>query len=148
MKHLPNHVAVWMDHHMAHLIYPKGKETYAVESTESPHDKHPRIEGKGNDDMSYRTTAGTYAANNEYKKHQIEQNELNEYYKTLRAVVANYDEILVFGPTTAGNELFNELLKDKALDGKRLWLEKTDKLTERQMIAYVRDYFAKEVVLK
>jgi hypothetical protein len=140
-----------MDHSSAHFIYPKGDGTYAMETMLSPHDRHPRIDGKGNDDMSYRTglSGNTYpnGSNNEYRKHQIENEELKAYYKELKAVLAKYDEILVFGPTTAGNELFNLFLQDKQFDSKRLWLEKADKMTENQLLAYVREYYQKDVVL-
>jgi hypothetical protein len=148
MKHSTNHVGVWLDHHLAHFIYPKGNGKYAIETMESPHDRHPREEGKGSDDSSYRTFLGNRASNNEYRKHNIENDQLHDYYRELKTVLDKYDEVLVFGPTTAGNELFNLMLTDKGYDGKKLWLEKTDKMTENQLKAYVKEYFTKEMVLK
>jgi type IV secretory pathway VirD2 relaxase len=130
MKHYSNHIAVWMDHHQAHLVYQKNKDEYAVETMESNHDLHPRIDGED-------ATIST----GEYKKHNVEKNQLHEYYQELKKVLGKYDEILLFGPTTAKDELFNLLFEDKSFNGKRITTEHSDKMTEHQMIAYAKEYF-------
>jgi hypothetical protein len=142
MNHNSNHIGVWMDHHIAHLIYPKGKDQYAIESVESAHDIHPRIDGQGADGIN----VGKYrASNNEFAKHNREQNELHDYYHMLKKVLEKYDEILLFGPTTAKDEFFNFLFEDKSFNGKKISIENSDKMSENQMMSFVKDYFAEEV---
>ncbi|HET6990010.1 MAG TPA: hypothetical protein VFJ43_01750 [Bacteroidia bacterium] len=142
MKHYPNHIAVWMDHHQAHLIYPKGKDEYAVETIESDHDLHPRVDGE----KGTGATFGKYReSNGEYKKHNIEHNQLHDYYQALKKVLGKYDEILLFGPTSAKEEFFNLLFADKAFNGKRISTESSDKMTEHQLIAFAKEYYAEEV---
>ncbi len=143
MKHFKNHIAVWMDHHQAHLIYSKGKDEFAIESIVSAHDTHPRIDGE---EATGATFGKNRESNNEYRKHNIDHNQLQEYYKVLQKVLLKYDEILLFGPTTAKEEFFNILFADKSFSGKRISMEAADKMTENQMIAYVKEYF--EGVLK
>ncbi len=148
MKHYPNHVGVWLDHHQAHLVYPKGKDEYAVETLVSPHDNHPRFEGETSTDTSFGSfgrTSPAMGSNNEHNKHNREQKELHDYYRMLQKVLAQYDEILLFGPTTAKEELYNILFDDKAFNGKRILVEKSDKMTGNQLLAFVKDYFSEQV---
>ncbi len=145
MKHYPNHVGVWLDHHQAHLVYPKGKDEYAVETLVSPHDNHPRYDGETSTDTTFGRTFAAWGSNNEHNKHQREQKELHDYYRMLQKVLAQYDEILLFGPTTAKEELYNILFDDKAFNGKRISVEKSDKMTGNQLLAYVREYFSEQV---
>lgn len=143
MKHYQNHIAVWMDHSIAKLIYPKGNENYAVENLISPHDIHPREDGQGPD----HTSLGNYReSNNEYSRNHKEMEELHEFYHALRKVLGKYDEILLFGPTKAKEEFLNIILNDKSFNGKRISIENSDKLSDHQLISYVKKYFSSETV--
>ena len=134
------HVGVWMDHHSARFIYPGHNKEYAIETMESPHDIHPREDGQIGDGSTF----GRYrASNNEYHKHNTEANELHDYYGELKKVLQPYDSILIFGPTTAGQELFNLIYEDKSFEGKHIFIEKTDKLSDNQLKSFVREYFEK-----
>ncbi len=63
------------------------------------------------------------------------------YYKKISAVILNYDEVILFGPTNAKNELLN-LLKDEHLFDKiRIEAKDSDNMTENQMQAFVREFF-------
>ncbi|MCX6311926.1 MAG: hypothetical protein NT084_09875 [Bacteroidetes bacterium] len=142
MKHFTNHIAVWMDHHQAHLIYLKTKDEYSIESLESTYDARPRIDGE----EATGVIIGKYrATNNEYKKHNIENNHLQEFYDALRKTLQKYDEILLFGPTTAKVEFFNILFDDKSFSGKRISMESADKMTAPQMIAFAKSFYSEEV---
>lgn len=143
MRPYTNHVGVWMDHHQAHLIYQKSKGEYEIESMESSHDLHPREDGQ---EATGATFGKNRESNNEYKKHNVEKNQLHEYYKTLKKVLEKYDEILLFGPTTAKEEFFNILFEDKAFNGKKIATEGADKMTKNQMIAFTKKYFENTLV--
>ena len=143
MRHYNNHIGVWMDHHIAHLIYPKGKDQYSVESLESNHDVHPRIDGQGADGATF---GKNRESNNEFGKHHRAQNEMREYFQALKKVLRKYDEILLFGPTKAKDEFFNSLFDDKSFNGKLIQVENSDKMDEDHLIAFVKDFFTDEKV--
>ena len=44
--------------------------------------------------------------------HQKEQHEHRDYYKKIGEAIRNYQDVLLFGPTTAKTELFNMLKAD------------------------------------
>jgi hypothetical protein len=139
MSSYTNHIGVWMDHHSAHLVYQKSKHVYEVETLESLADKHPREDGQSGDGANF----GEHrSSNNEYSKHNKEQQDTKHYFASLAKVLAPYDDILLFGPTEAKKEFFNYLFEDKSFSGKSIMVENSDKLTPNQLIALVRDYFA------
>ncbi len=73
--------------------------------------------------------------------HNKEKSMQLAYYKKISAVILNYDEVILFGPTKAKNELLN-LLKDEHLFDKiRIEAKDSDNMTESQMQAFVREYF-------
>lgn len=136
-------LGVWLDHGKAHLIdYHNGKAKM-METIDSPYETQKRIEGEENDKTRF-TTNPEHASNNEYRKHNIEQNELNEYFKLMEGKISSYQDILIFGPGTAKEKFRNRLRDNKAFDNKWLSIQTSDKLTENQLIAFVRDFFDKE----
>lgn len=139
MNNRNNHIGVWMDHHAAHLVYQEENNAYRVEILESPVDKHPRVEGEGSDTASF---GKNRISNNEYGKNNKEQEQLNQYFALLKKTLEKYDDILLTGPTNAKKEFFNFLYTEKSFDGKTILVENADKMTENQLIAFVKDYFA------
>ena len=77
--------------------------------------------------------------------HNKENHKQADYYKKLAETILNYEEILLFGPTEAKTELHNIIKADHRFDKIKIKLEQTDKLTENQQHAYVKDHFAKPV---
>jgi hypothetical protein len=73
--------------------------------------------------------------------HTKEQHQQSGYYKKLSDAVRNYNEVLLFGPTDAKNELLNLLKSDHLFDGIKIELKNSDKLTKNQMHVFVREYF-------
>lgn len=80
--------------------------------------------------------------NGEKHMHNKEQQLQNEYYKKLGDIIANNDEVLLFGPTNAKTELFNILRKDNRFNNIKIEVKQTDKMTPNQKLAFVRDYFS------
>ena len=66
------------------------------------------------------------------------------YYLELCDIIKNYNEVVLFGPNNAKNELFNLLEFDHNFDSIKIHNENTDKLTEIQMHEYVKMYFKQE----
>ncbi len=79
----------------------------------------------------------------EYLMHNKEQHLQAEYYKKLGEVIKNYDEVLLFGPTTAKEELLNSLKNDHLFSKIHIEAKNTDKMTEPEQHTFVKNYFAK-----
>lgn len=73
--------------------------------------------------------------------HHKEQNLHNGFYKELSAVIRDYGDVLLFGPTEAKQELFNFLKKDQHFSKIKIEVQQADKMTENQEHAFVRKYF-------
>ena len=138
-------VGVWIDHSKAHLIGFKSGQARLLETVDSPFESVKRIEGEGRDMARFSPNPEHYS-NNEYKKHHIAQHEINEYLRMMEEKLVNFEDILLFGPGTMKERMKNRLREKKAFDGKWLSVEPSDKLTENQLLAYVRNFYTKEGV--
>jgi hypothetical protein len=119
-------LGIWMDHSIAHLteITDEPKATITIES---------KPESKVNEeDLYYK---------DESHRLNKEQNKLSAYYRKLSDIILNYEEVVLFGPTEAKNELFN-LLKDNHLfNSIRIAVKSADNMSESQQQAFVSEYF-------
>ena len=79
----------------------------------------------------------------EHMMHNKEQHQQHEYYKKIGAVIRNYSNVILFGPTNAKVELLNVLKADHNFEKIEIEVEKTDKMTENQQHAFVRDHFSR-----
>lgn len=136
-------VGVWIDHSKAHLIGFKGGQVRLLETVESPFERVKRVDGV---DMSRFSPDPEHASNNEYKKHHIVQNEINEYLRMMEQKLISFEDILLFGPGTMKERMKNRLREKKAFEGKWLSVERSDKLTENQLLAFVREFYKRESV--
>jgi hypothetical protein len=66
---------------------------------------------------------------------------LNIYYDAVIASIRNAESILIFGPGKAKDELKKRLEKN-SLGRRVVGIETVDRMTERQIAAKVRQYFA------
>jgi len=66
---------------------------------------------------------------------------LNIYYEAAIACLRDAESILIFGPGEAKGELKKRLEKSK-LGGRIVGVETVDKMTDREIAAKVRQYFA------
>jgi hypothetical protein len=133
-------IGVWLDHAEARFINPldlNGKPE-VIQSLLNTHKHLPGEEADGTRMGNFRST------NDESHKHFREQNELNAYYKKIAEALSPFDDILIFGPTTAKKELQNHLMSDKNFAGKKITVEPADYITENQMAERVRNFYRAE----
>jgi len=120
-------LGIWMDHSSAHLMEftTDPIETKTFESKFTHQEKEESL-GKSENLM-----------------HNKEQHEQSEYYKKLGETIKNYDEVILFGPTDAKVELFNVLKGDHRFAKIKIEIKQTDKMTENQEHAFVREHFSR-----
>lgn len=138
-------VGVWIDHSKAHVIGFNQGQAQLLETIDSPYENMRRIEGEKKD-LTRFSPNPDHGSNNEHKKHNTTQNELNEYLRMMEQKLQSFDDILLFGPGTMKEKMKNRLREKKAFEGKWLSIASSDKLTENQLLAFVRDFYKQEGV--
>lgn len=123
-------IGIWMDHSGAHL----------TEFTQSPM-RTQIIESKFTSDVKEQGLSKS-----ESHMHSKEKHLQSDYYKKIAEVIIQYKEILLFGPTDAKVELFNILKADHQFATLKIEIKQTDKMTENQEHAFVKDYFSKQIL--
>jgi stalled ribosome rescue protein Dom34 len=84
----------------------------------------------------------------ESEMHQKEQHKLTTYYKNIAAVIENFDEVLLFGPTVAKVELFNFIKEQHKYDKIKIEVKNTDKMSAAKQHQFVREYFKRFEIKK
>jgi hypothetical protein len=74
--------------------------------------------------------------------HNKEQQQQKDYYKKICAVLKDYNEVLLFGPTDAKAELANLIKADHHFEKIKIDVKQTDKMTENQQHAFVNHHFS------
>lgn len=122
-------IGIWMDHSTAHIMELSKNEVIIVRLDSTP--AFPdRIEDLRMD---------------ERLMHNKGQNEVSDFYESLSKTIHNYDEVLLFGPTEAKTELYNRLKDDRRFENIKFFIVSTDKITDNQQKALLRNFFNKEV---
>ncbi len=123
------YLGIWMDHQSAHIMELTNgdMQTNIIESTFTHQEKELTL-NKG-----------------EKATYHKEQHEQLAYYKAIAAVIENYQEVLLFGPTTASSELLNILQADHHFDKIEIETRQAGKMTENQQHAFVKEYFFKHL---
>ncbi|MFD2935166.1 hypothetical protein [Spirosoma flavum] len=120
-------IGIWLDHSTANLMeFTRDPiETKTIESAFTHEEKEASLR-KSESLMQHK-----------------EQHQESAYYKKLGALIRGYDEVVLFGPTETKTELFNTLKDDHNFAAVKIDLQQTDKLTENQQHAFVKDYFSR-----
>lgn len=122
-----NKLGIWMDHASANLMEfnPELIESKTIQSKFTHQDKEFAL------------------SKSEHIMHNKEQHQQAEYYKELGAIIKNYDEVVLFGPTDAKVELLNTLKSDMHFSDVKIEVKQADKMTENQQHAFVKEHFSK-----
>jgi hypothetical protein len=115
-----------MDHANAHLMEYGDPIVTKIISSESTHEEKEFTLQKGESFMQ--------------RKNQQQE---AAYYKAIAESIKGYDEVLIFGPTNARVELINILKADLHFVKIKIETKASDKKTENQEQAFVRDHFSK-----
>ncbi len=119
-------IGIWMDHSNAHLI------------KLSSDDDDETITS----DFTFQNKEETLQRS-ESEMHNKENQKLALFYKKLAAVIKNFDEVLLFGPTNAKTELFNFLKENHSFDNIKIDVKTADKMNTDKQHKFVHDYFTR-----
>jgi hypothetical protein len=119
-------LGIWMDHSMAHLTeFKKGTMVSIIIEAEP------------------KTQENEHELNYHDESHQLskEKSKLTAFYKKLSEAILFYDEVLLFGPTEAKNELLNLLKDDHLFADIKITAKPTDKMTEYHQHIFIKEFF-------
>ena len=123
-----NHKAgIWIDHKKA-VIVSASEDGVTTKTLESEVGAHPRY-------------AGQQDGGGEKKYEERHSQHLDRYYDEVIHQVTDAEELLIFGPGEAKLELKERLRRSKAHSERTIGIETTDKLTEPQIVAKVKEHF-------
>jgi hypothetical protein len=118
-------MGIWMDHSNAYLL-------------ELIHDKIVQNSLASGFTIEERESS---LQKSEHFMHNKEQQQHAVFYKKIGEKIRLFQEVVLFGPTEAKYELFNLLKADHLFSDIKIEAKDTDKLTESEMYAFVREYF-------
>ena len=132
-----NHkVGIWIDHKKA-VIVSASADRVTVKTLESAVGPHARYSGRA----EYPTADGPQKGGGE-KKHEGRYGQhLDRYYDEVISLLGQPEALLIFGPGEAKLQLRERLSRSKALSEYVIAIETTDKLTDPQIVAKVKEHY-------
>jgi hypothetical protein len=123
-------IAVYMDHSSANIMQ-LVNNAIATEVIESAFDHEEKMKAlhKGESTMHQ-------------KEHQLQLS----YYNTIKDKLRRSKDVLLFGTTTAKAELLNILNNDPHFNEIKIVVTQTDKMTENQQHAFVKNHIKTHLI--
>jgi hypothetical protein len=135
-------VGLWIDHRKAIIVAvtDKGEEIALIVSK-----VEKQLQRAGDSPLKGRYESQKVPADD--SRQRTFTGHLNIYYEAVIACLRDAEFILIFGPGEAKGELEKRLAKSK-LRGRIAAVETVDKMTDRQIAAKVRQYYADRLAKK
>ena len=140
------YVGIWIDQRKAYIVSvnkntvdAEKKIEESITHIESDVEKHIRLSGGS---RAGKTPYGPQDIAVDSKIDDRRKRQLQKYYQNIIRIIRDARKILIFGPGKAKQQLEKEIKKSIELAQKVLPLETTDKMTEKQIAAKIRKYFA------
>jgi hypothetical protein len=129
-------VGVWIDHKRAVIVSASGDDVTArtLESEVGPHARYSSRAG-------YPTPDGPQDGRGEKKYEERYDQHLDRYYDEVIRQLGQPDALLIFGPGEAKLQLKERLSRSSALFERIVGIETTDKLTDPQIVAKVKEHY-------
>ena len=83
----------------------------------------------------------SHGGGSEHSMNNAKNNEVLKFFKSITGLLANYDEILIFGPGKVQEQFHNFLKDDHQFKNKQIIIDSSEQMTDPQMIAKVRTHF-------
>ena len=85
---------------------------------------------------------GAHGGGSEHSMNNAKHGDAIKYFKSVSALLLNYDHILIFGPGKSQEQFHNHLKEDAQFNNKQISIDSAEHLTDPQMIAKVRGFFS------
>jgi hypothetical protein len=131
-----NKVGIWIDHKKAVIVFASA-DGVTVTTLESDVGPHARYSGRA----GYPTPDGTQDGRGEKKYEERHDQHLDRYYDEVISQLGQPEALLIFGPGEAKLQLKERLSRSKTLSERIVGIETTDKLTDPQIVAKVKEHY-------
>ena len=132
-----NNVGIWINHGKA-VIVSAAADRVTVNTLESkvgPHSRYSSRAGATMPEGGPQDEGGEKRYEERYRQH------LNQYYDEVISHLGQPEALLILGPGEAKLELKQRLSHSKALSKCIVEIETTDKLTDPQIVAKVKEHY-------
>ena len=128
-------VGLWIDHRKAVIVFLAGEEE-EMKQVRSSVEKQIRRAAASRSGGPFESQA----VQSDDRQQRAFTKHLNTYYNEVISCIRDADSILIFGPGEAKGEL-KKHLEHQRLGERIVGIETTDKMTDPQITAKVRQYF-------
>jgi hypothetical protein len=132
-------VGIWVDHKKAIIVSMREGEE-RLTCIESGVEPRVRLSGGSRSSTPYGPQEGPSERGIEERRNR----QLSRYYRRIIRRIGDAWSILIFGPGEAKVELEREMKRSKTLASRIVGIQPADKMTERQIAAKVRKFFASD----
>lgn len=124
---MSHQVGIWIDHKKAVIVSASAGEVTAktVKSEAGPHPHY----------------SGSQEGGGEKKYEERRDQDLDQYYDAVIGQLGQPDALLLFGPGEAKLQLKERLGRSKTLSARIVAVESTDKMTDPQIVAKVKEHY-------
>jgi hypothetical protein len=129
-------VGIWIDHRKA-VIVSASADHVTAKTLESKVGPHSRYSGRAGSPMP----EGPQDEGGEKKYEERHRQQLDGYYDEVISQLGQPEALLIFGPGEAKVQLKERLSRSKALSDCIVRIETTDKLTDPQIVAKVKEHY-------
>ena len=126
-------IGIWIDKSKAQIITPEK----IIKTILSEFDPKPRIDPQKRE---FGRFGKQYISTENTDQKRFKQQELN-FLKTVVASSKHFDNLLIFGPAYMKNRLHKLILKDNVLKNKPIEISTAEKMTNNQLVAFVKKHF-------
>jgi len=130
-------VGIWIDHRKAVIVSMSADRVAAttLESKLGPHSRYSGRAGSPTEGEGPQDEGGEKKYEERYREH------LDQYYDEVISHIGHPEALLILGPGEAKLQLKGRLSHNKALPECLVGIETTDKLTDSQIVAKVKEHF-------
>ena len=133
---MPEYAGIWIDLEKAYIVkLQDGKES--LEVIDSNVEKHIRLSGGARS----KTPFGPQEIASERKPEERRKHQLTRFYRDVIKNIEDVSRVYIMGPGEAKKALNKEIARAKRLSAIRVVVETADKMTEKQLIAKVKDFY-------
>jgi len=133
---MKKYAGIWIDHEKAFVVLIH-EDKSVLHCIESNVEGRFRLSGGSRS----RTPYGPQDVASERRVEGRRKHHLQRYYQEVIQAVGDSHKILIFGPGEAKTELAKEFGNSKELSSRIVSIEPADKMTQKQIIAKVKEFF-------
>jgi hypothetical protein len=141
MQRMKKQMGIWIDTIHAYIINMNDDEP-RIETIDSEIVPHERIAGEG---KRFTRVGNVYIDFEKNEERKFDQH-MEDYLEKVMAAVKDAEELLIFGPAQTRIKLGKKIEEEKTIKNITVVNEAAEAMSERQMVAHVRQHFAAHIV--